>query len=365
MNASIVVDLSFGDGGKGRTVDYLCKNSTKSKIVIRFSGGQQCGHHVMNEFGSHTHSNFGSGTLRGIESYFTEHCTIYPLTIWNEYSLLKQKYNLNPFINIHPLSMITTPYDVAFNQVLEKKNNHGSCGLGVGSTMKRNIESGYKLYGIDFLNPIILHQKLDSIKSYYYSQLNNSQRYNFNYILKYNNYELSYYDSIKNIIDNGIVNIRNYDYLNNFEDLIFEGSQGILLDMNHGIFPNVTYANTTSKNALEVCKKLNISNIELFYVNRCYLTRHGNGWMPNHNKITLINTENEINVYNEWQKNFKTGEIDYDLLKYSLDIDNIYSNECINKNIVITCLDQRPDFKLDKSHFRRYKNIIEFSSPIN
>jgi adenylosuccinate synthase len=164
MKSSIIVDLSFGDGGKGRTVDYLCKNSNKSKIVIRFSGGQQCGHHVMNEFGSHTHSNFGSGTLRGIESYFTEHCTIYPLTIWNEYSLLINKYKLNPFINVHPLSLITTPYDVAFNQKLEKLNNHGSCGLGVGSTMKRNIESGYKLYAIDSLRVGNIKRALHELK---------------------------------------------------------------------------------------------------------------------------------------------------------------------------------------------------------
>lgn len=51
--------------------------------------------------------------------------------------------------------------------------------------------------------------------------------------------------------------------------------------MDHGVFPNVTYAHTTSKNAYEICKKLDIEDIEMYYVTRSYATRHGNGWMSN------------------------------------------------------------------------------------
>jgi adenylosuccinate synthase len=58
--------------------------------------------------------------------------------------------------------------------------------------------------------------------------------------------------------------IEGYDYLKSFNHLIFEGSQGILLDMDHGVFPNVTYANTTSKNAYEVCKLLKIKILKCF-----------------------------------------------------------------------------------------------------
>jgi adenylosuccinate synthase len=84
MNAKIVVGLGFGDEGKGITTDWLCSQNQKS-IVIRFSGGQQAGHTVMiGDDKKHIHSNYGSGTLRGVPSYFSEHCSIYLPTLWTE-----------------------------------------------------------------------------------------------------------------------------------------------------------------------------------------------------------------------------------------------------------------------------------------
>ncbi len=62
--ARAVIGLGFGDEGKGITTDYLCSRAN-NPLVIRFSGGQQAGHTVVNKFGKHTFSNFGSGTLRG------------------------------------------------------------------------------------------------------------------------------------------------------------------------------------------------------------------------------------------------------------------------------------------------------------
>jgi adenylosuccinate synthase len=51
----------------------------------------------------------------------------------------------------------------------------------------------------------------------------------------------------------------------------------------------VTYANTTSKNAFQVCQYLEIEDIEMYYVTRSYATRHGNGWMSNEKEIILKN----------------------------------------------------------------------------
>lgn len=351
MKADIVIGLGFGDEGKGKTVSYLCQGhkgipilsvpETKT-IVVRFSGGQQAGHNVKNGDLSHVNSNFGSGTLFGVPSYFSEHCTIFPTTIYREKTVLESK-GITPELIIHPLANVTTPYDVAFNRLTELKNNHGSCGLGVAATMKRNLFSGYKLYAIDLFNRKLLYQKLDHIFDYYLNMLDDEDRPRYISLVDFE--EESFYNAINNLT----FNVKNYDYIkDNYDYVIFEGSQGILLDMNHGIFPNVTYANTTSKNALEICKILGILplDINIYYVTRCYQTRHGNGWMSNQETIELINTHDEINIYNQWQKEFKIGEIDYELLNYALDVDNIYSNGCY-KNLVVTCIDQRPEFQFD------------------
>jgi adenylosuccinate synthase len=133
--------------------------------------------------------------------------------------------------------------------------------------------------------------------------------------------------------------IDDYTYLNSFENLIFEGSQGILLDMDHGVFPNVTYAHTTSKNAFEICKLLNIEDIEMYYVTRIYSTRHGNGWMSNEKELVLKNNEEETCVFNDYQKELRFGELDYDLLNYALLLDGAYVSAS-KKNLIVTCLDQ-------------------------
>ena len=352
MGAQIVVGLGFGDEGKGITTDYLCSQSSNA-IVIRFSGGQQCGHTVVLNGRKHIHSSFGSGTLRGVPSYFGEHTTIYPLTLYNEELELRRK-GINPSLAIHPLAALTTPYDVAHNRIMERKRGNGSCGLGIAATMKRNIETPYKLYAVDLLHPEILRQKMANLKSWYLSRYLPYDNDRQTFLEECRLWEDAYFEAIEKTK----FNIQNYSYLLNFGDWIFEGSQGIMLDANHGIFPNVTYANTTSRNAVELCKYYN-RGYEIYYVTRCYQTRHGAGWMSSEKEIKLINNEEEINVHNEWQKHFRVGELDYRLLNQALQVDAIYSEQMPHtRNLVVTCLDQRPDFTLDLSQFNTEFNKV-------
>jgi adenylosuccinate synthase len=361
VKAEIVIGSLFGDCGKGITTDYLCRKNPWSTIVVRFSGGQQAGHNVKIGKVSHIHSNYGSGALRGVPSYFSEHCTVYPVTMLRESSELKSKIYDLPQVFYHPLAHLTTPADVAYNRWREKKLNHGSVGIGVGATMKRNIESPIKVYAIDLTNIPLLLQKCKSALNYYRDIIgrDNPELESFHDEI---NQEFPYFnEAVKGMKPFVEMMIKDYDYLNGFENIIFEGSQGIMLDMSHGIFPNVTYGSTTSKNALEIIKKLDgftkTTQIGIYYVTRCYQTRHGVGWMSNEEPIKLTNTQDEINVFNEWQKDFRIGEIDYDLLNYAYSIDNLYSKD-ITKNLVVTCLDQRPNFEFDYKKLKtRFKQI--------
>jgi adenylosuccinate synthase len=353
MEAKIVLGLQFGDEGKGRTVDYLSK-SPKRTIVVRFSGGQNCGHTVMRDDIKHVFSNYGSGSLSGVPTYISEHCTVYLNTIYAEQQSLITK-GITPKLYVHPKAMLTTPYDVVLNRILSKINKHGSCGVGISTTMKRNLETGYKLYAQDLKHPKIFKVKLLKIKQYVMSMVDEETFYD----------ELGLSeDNFFSLINENLFEIKDYDFLWSYDNLIFEGSQGIMLDMDHGIFPNVTYANTTSKNAIEICEKLNIRDIKTFYITRCYQTRHGNGWMSNTGDISLINNEEEINVPN-FQGEFRVGELDYDIINYAYDVDRIYNKSKFNF-LVVTCLDQRPEFKLDETKLKGEFNLIKtFNSPKN
>lgn len=325
QKAKIVIGLGFGDEGKGITTDFLCSQNTEA-IVIRFSGGQQAAHTVMIDGKKHVHSSFASGALRGLPSYYSEHCSIHPSLLFNEQEELHAKGG-NTTLYLHPLAKVTTPFDVHQNRNNTKNLAHGTCGKGVGATMKRN-ESPYKLFAIDLISPkSLLLEKLKNIANYY--GISDSEE------LKN---EVAYFLECIEKID---WKIKEYTFLKNYKTLLFEGSQGVLLDMDHGIFPHVTYANTTSKNAIEICNLLQISAIEMYYVTRCYSTRHGAGWMPNEESITLINNEEETCTYNEFQKEFRLGKLDESVLLYAFQIDKIYAKSTQN-NLVITCLDQYP-----------------------
>ena len=348
MRAIAVVDLGFGDAGKGITTDYLCEQYPEA-VVVRFSGGQQAGHQVQIDDQSHIHSNYGAGTLRGLPSYFSEHTTFYPVTMYREYEKF-DAINIIPKISFHPLARITTPYDVVENRRCADNLEHGTCGLGVGKTHKRNSDN-YTLYAVDLFDLDTVKLKMEAIQSYYKVEQANKwlreELGRFYEALHYFRWEV--YD---------------YEHLNSFKNIIFEGSQGILLDKDHGVFPHVTYSNTTSKNAVEIMDKLNIPISErmICYVTRLYSTRHGAGPYTEQ-PLELINNGSETNKFNVYQKEFKVAPIDYDKLNYALSIDAIYSRGC-NTALMVTCCDQLPDVKFQYDLLKvKFDTVLESYSP--
>jgi len=354
--AHIVIGLGFGDEGKGHCVDFLTNMlgidpKYRNTIVVRFNGGQQAGHNVIINEKSHIHSNFGAGTLRGYPSYFSKYCTFNPTSLYKEYNVLINK-GVTPILTIDPEAILTTPYDIAYNEIIEKRNQHGSCGLGIGATMKRHLETPYKLFAVDLINRQVISLKLANIVKYYIDILIKN-KFSIEEVIEFEQIAHKQQDqflrSIEELFFTKIISVDRIN-LSKYEYVIFEGAQGIMLDMDHGFFPNVTYSNTTSKNAIKLCNDFGIIDYEIWYVTRCYQTRHGNGPMTSIDaQIELINTESEINKENPWQGKFRIAELDYNLLKYALIVDSIYHDKpttLIKLNLLVTCLDQRPDFKL-------------------
>lgn len=349
MEAKIVVGMGFGDEGKGITTDYLSNQIQSNKgIVVRFNGGQQAGHTVTVDGKKHVYANFGSGTGRGLPTYVSHYCTFYPPNMLNEYNTLREKGML-PSLYIHPLAILTTPWDVAWGRLREKMYQHGSCGIGVGATMMRQEGSPHKLHAVDLLHAGVLEAKIDCIGRYYRDKFEELQTGKdmanlFVYLIEqYRIENVRFEQSLSSVYHYQRLFSRFYDYhdIGGYDTYIFEGAQGIMLDMEHGIFPNVTYSHTTSKNAIEICNRLGIEDVQIYYITRFYQTRHGEGWMSPSTPY-MNNNPDETNVHNEWQKDFKCVEIDVNLLQYALEVDKCYSPG-VTRNLVVTCLDQRGD----------------------
>lgn len=334
MKTHIILGLGYGDEGKGISTDYLCQKS-EQPLVIRFSGGHQAGHTVVTEDGNrHVFSSFGAGSLRGVPSYWSRFCTLYPINYYHEWlSLVQGGHRPNLFVDA--LTPITTPYDVFFNRMTEQTNAHGSCGLGFGATMARQL-TPYKLYAQDLFYPLVLAQKLKAIATYYQEQ--NNQAFD-NAAFKENlvQFEQAVID-MKSTFQ--LVHEKAFFKQAHYSDLIFEGSQGILLDMDFGFFPNVTRCSTTTKQALSLITANHLPVPEVYYITRAYQTRHGNGYLSNE-KFPLHFRPNphETNQYNPWQGHQRCSILDLDMINYALGCDQNFSAG-LRKHLVVTCLDQ-------------------------
>lgn len=300
----VVIGLGFGDEGKGVTTNYLCKKNPNS-VVIRYSGGQQAGHTVVENNKKHVFSNYGSGTLLGCSTYWDKYCTFDPVGVYNESEVLSSKGIFgNLYVNRN--CPVTTPYDKIHNIELYKQN--GTCGVGVGATWERE-QNHYSLTVNDLYFPSILKIKLEMIKNYYKSNLDYSD-----------------FMQICNKITNYFTVCDKPPRSSNY---IYESSQGILLDQNYGFFPHVTRSSVGLTNIHEEID-------EIYFVTRAYQTRHGNGPMTNeHIPHNIIIDKDETNIENEFQGKFRRSLLDIDLLKYSLSKIKYDGN----KYLVITCLD--------------------------
>lgn len=336
MKTAIVLGLGFGDEGKGVVSDWLCRQAERP-LVVRFSGGHQAGHTVVAASGrSHVFSNFGAGTLAGAPTFWSRYCTFYPIGVANEYRALVG-LGEQPVLYVDGRAAVTTPYDLLYNRSLEDTQRHGSCGLGFGSTVARH-EGPHKIHVLDLFDDFVLEQKLASVAAYYQEKL--SVRFEARQLEELLEAFYQAAELCRSIIhctcDRAILK----NASNAYDALVFEGSQGLLLDQDFGYFPHVTRAHVSSRNALELVQENGLPDPEIYYVTRAYQTRHGNGPLTNeHLPPQLHPTPYETNVHNPWQGEQRRSLLDLDQLRYALAADAQYATG-LTRNLVVTCLDQ-------------------------
>ncbi len=332
MSSKVVIGAGFGDEGKGLVTDWLCR-SCATPLVIRFSGGQQAGHTVCANGLRHVFSNFGSGTLQGTPSYFSPFCTVEPVGLINELNILLDK-DVQPLLFIDARCPVTTPYDIARNQ---EHHPHGSCGVGAGDTINRE-EQHFSLTFGDLFSPWVLETRLDLLRRFFYKE--------------YADVSLeAFLDCCAAVVSSPCICRTNGLPKGEWSDLIYEGSQGLLLDQHYGFFPYVTRSNTGTANALALH---NGGEMEVWLVSRAYQTRHGDGPMSNeHLPHNIAANPQETNVGNRFQGEFRRSLLDLDLLEYAISRDALIRSSP-NRHLVITCLDQ----VRNELRFTRHGQII-------
>jgi len=357
-NIIAVIGAGYGDEGKGLFTDYFA-NQHNDSIICRSNGGAQAGHTVVTPNGiRHVFSHLGAGSFSDKPTFLSEHFICNPLLFKKEYIEFTKKHS-NPSIYVHEDCLVTTPVDMIINQILEKRraidgNRHGSVGLGINETIERNTVGDFKL-SVGGLTSKDLQTRLFHIKTNWIDlQLPTIMDHSDDELyllmcLENNQLWLDYIETIEYFLEHVVV-VSDYNTLNTFDTVIFEGAQGLMLDQDYGVFPHVTRSNTGVKNIIDILNHVdNIEAIEVVYVTRAYTTRHGAG--PLLGEVDLpYNIIDETNITHEYQ-----GAIRYAPLSFTVLYDAIYADfdqigsaehpyrERVIANVAITCLDQIKD----------------------
>lgn len=355
MKAHVIIGANFGDEGKGMTTDYLCRKLSQC-IVIRFNGGAQAGHTVVTPSGERkVFSHLGSGTFTGTPTYLSQFFIANPVAYLKELNDFIDQLDTRPLVesivHIHPDAPVTTPFDIMFNWALENSRkvnheHHGSCGLGINETVTRHNYPGFSLSVNDLRDKsrTYLFNILKSIRDdYYFRKINSSSNIRDFLDPDWNN---------DNVIENflnqchdfiGFVRVSDYHMLTQYNHLIFEGAQGLLLDEDHYWFPHVTRSKTGLPNVEFICKRIGVSELDVYYITRSYLTRHGNGPLPFEVSGKIYDCiEDPTNITNHFQGSLRFAPLNIDLLKESIQDDMHLATLSINPKLVVTCVNQLP-----------------------
>mgnify|MGYP001046309038 CR=1 FL=1 len=236
MSGIVVLGAQWGDEGKGRFVDYLAK---KANFIVRFSGGNNAGHTVVYKGKKFLFTILPSGALSQKKLVIGAGACFDPEVLISEIKTLK-KEGLEVNLMIDPRVHIVMPYhrqrDLA-NEVKRGKEGIGSVGFGIGYCFVDRARRGNIRFE-DLVVPKRLKNKLayfyplkkETLAKLYGVKIDSEKKI-FNKLNQYG-------QELKKYL--GDVSLRINKALKKKEIVLFEGSQGVLLDVNFGTYPYAT-----------------------------------------------------------------------------------------------------------------------------
>jgi adenylosuccinate synthase len=312
-----VVDLGFGDAGKGTVVDWLCATSPVH-AVVRFNGGAQAGHTVVTDDGrTHTFAQFGSGTLRGVPTFLSRHMVVDPLALTAEADHLSTVDVPDPWalLRVDRFALVATPYHRIANQARELARGaarHGSCGMGVGETVAHALDHpGDAVRFGDLSRPLVLRRKLRHLREWLDGTLAGLGGGAAGPPVEdcATAYEL--------IAERVTTATQSYmDSLLTTGPCVFEGAQGVLLDEWRGFHPYTTWSTTTFDNVVD----LGAVDAARVGVLRCFTTRHGAGPMVTEDAALTRSLVDPHNPTGPWQGAFRVGHFDAVAHRYAVEV---------------------------------------------
>lgn len=337
MSSTIVIGAQWGDEGKGKIIDFLAQ---QSDYVVRFHGGNNAGHTVINEFGKFPLHLVPSGIFAKKAKACISNGTVLDLEVLvDEIAMLtKAKVALKGKLFISPRCHVIMPYHKILDGLYESakgKNKTGTTGRGIGPVYADKVSyNGIRL--IDFFDKKQFSQKLAvqlSVKNKVIAALGGKT-------LKQNVVEkklFALFQKIKPFVAEPYPILQ--EALKEKKKLLFEGAQGMFLDNDWGTYPFVTASNVLS-GAINAGSGIPPHNMDITGVVKAYTTRVGGGPFPT--ELTDAVGEKLRKVGNEFGATTgrprRCGWFDAELIQFAAQINGF-------TGIAITKLDILDSFK--------------------
>lgn len=278
MSVTALVGAQWGDEGKGKTIDIL---ASQADMVVRAQGGSNAGHTVVADGITHKLRLIPSGILYPNTICVVGNGTVIaPPVILKEMAQLKENGVSLKNLKIDARAHVILPYHIAIDTLSEKMRGAGDIGTtknGIGPCyMDKAERSGIRI--IDLITPEVFKEKLFKnvenknklLKYVYGGEEMDAQAI-------YDEY-CGYAEQLKPFVTDTSVLI--YDAIKAGKNVLFEGAQGTLLDIDVGTYPFVTSSHPTAGGFCEG------SGVGPTLIDNClgvaksYITRVGKGPFP-------------------------------------------------------------------------------------
>lgn len=288
MSAIVVIGSQWGDEGKGKITDFLAE---KADMVIRYQGGNNAGHTVVVANKEYKLHLIPSGILYpGTTCVIGDGVVVDPRVLVHELEYLEERGISTANLRISLRAHLIMPYHIKLDELEEDRKGAGKIGTtrrGIGPAyMDKAARVGIRI--IDLLDEeefaLSLRRNLDE-KNRLFNKVYEIEGFDFDQVFQ--EYR-GYVGKIQKYVTDTSVII--HDFLSQKKNVLFEGAQGTLLDIDHGTYPYVTSSHPVAGAA---CIGAGVGPSQInktIGVVKAYTTRVGEGPFP----TELTGTEGEL-----------------------------------------------------------------------
>ena len=274
----VVIGAQWGDEGKGKIIDILTE---KADLVVRFQGGHNAGHTLVIDGEKTVLHLIPSGIFNDAKCLIGNGVVLHLPTIIKEIEYLESKgIDVQSKLMISSQCPLILPSHIAIDEAREKslgKNAIGTTGRGIGPVYEDKV-ARRAVHVMDLFEEDLFRSKLTSLTTYHNFLL--EKLYESEGTDLEGTYKdwMNHFNKIKNLI------VDSSEIVNNLKsqgsNILFEGAQGSMLDIDQGTYPFVTSSNTLSGAASLGSGSGPLDIDGVLGITKAYATRVGSGPFP-------------------------------------------------------------------------------------